>query len=154
MILNEMTKTHMAEAQERFQKFHSLAQCGVNISVKRKPRSHSVVSLFSCQVQILLPKSLKADLSTLPSSFKRSVPFSDLLIDSKHLRWIYQAYLSVSTCVCAQSLRLCLFATSWTVACQAPLTMGFSRQEYWSGLPCPPPEDFPDSGIEPAYPAL
>ena len=98
----------MAEAQERFQKFHSLAQCGVNIFVKRKPPSHSVVSLFSCQVQILLPKSLKADLSTLPSSFKSSVPFSDLLIDSKHLRWTYQAYLSVSTCVCAQSLQLCL----------------------------------------------
>ena len=38
----------------------------------------------------------------------------------------------------------------WTVACQAPLSMGFSRQEYWSGLPCPPPEDLPASGIEPA----
>ena len=37
----------------------------------------------------------------------------------------------------------------WTVACQAPLTMGFSRQEYWSRLPCPPPEDLPDPGIKP-----
>ena len=37
----------------------------------------------------------------------------------------------------------------WTVACQALLSMGFSRQEYWSGLPCPPPEDLPDPGIEP-----
>ena len=139
----------MAEAQERFQKFHSLARCGVNISVKRKPRSHSVVSLFSCQVQILLPKSLKADLSTLPSSFKRSVPFSDLLIDSKHLRWIYQAYLSVSTCVCAQSLRLCLFATSWTVACQANLSMGSSSLNYWSGLPLLTSGDLSDPGMEP-----
>ena len=47
-----------------------------------------------------------------------------------------------------------LFATPWThatpVACQAPLTMGFSRQEYWSGLPGPPPGDLPDPGIEPA----
>ena len=42
-----------------------------------------------------------------------------------------------------------LFETLWTVACQAPLTMGFSRQEYWSGLPCPPPGDLPNSGIEP-----
>ena len=42
-----------------------------------------------------------------------------------------------------------LFATPWTVACQAPLSMGFSRQEYWSGLPCPPPGDLPDPGIEP-----
>ena len=40
------------------------------------------------------------------------------------------------------------FATLWTVAPQAPLSMGFSRQEYWCGLPCPPPGDLPDSGIE------
>ena len=42
--------------------------------------------------------------------------------------------------------------TPWTVACQAPLSMGFSRQEYWSGLPFPPPDDVPDSGIEPTSP--
>ena len=41
-------------------------------------------------------------------------------------------------------------ATPWTVACQAPLSMGFSRQEYWSGLPCPSPRDLPNPGIEPA----
>ena len=44
-----------------------------------------------------------------------------------------------------------LFATPWTVACQAPLFMGFSRQEYWSGLLCSPPKDLPDPEIEPAY---
>ena len=43
-----------------------------------------------------------------------------------------------------------LFLTLWTVAHQAPLSMGFFRQEYWSGLPCPPPGDLPDPGIEPA----
>ena len=42
----------------------------------------------------------------------------------------------------------------WTVAYQAPLSMGFSRQEYWSGLPFPSPEDLSDPGIEPGYPAL
>ena len=42
----------------------------------------------------------------------------------------------------------------WTVAFQAPLSMGFSRQEYWSGLPCPPPGDLPNPGIEPRSPAL
>ena len=42
------------------------------------------------------------------------------------------------------------FATLWTVACQALLSMGFSRQEYWSGLPCPAPGDLPDPGIESA----
>ena len=45
--------------------------------------------------------------------------------------------------------RVQLFATPWTVAHQAPLSMGFSRQEYWSGLPLPSPEDLPNPGIEP-----
>ena len=44
--------------------------------------------------------------------------------------------------------------TLWTVAYQAPLSMGFSRQEYWSGLPCPLPGDLPDPGIEPMSPVL
>ena len=46
-----------------------------------------------------------------------------------------------------------LFATPSTVALQAPLSMGFTRQECWSGLPCPSPGDLPDSGIEPESPA-
>ena len=44
--------------------------------------------------------------------------------------------------------------TPWTVALQAPLSMGFPRQEYWSGLPFPSPGDLPDPGIEPGSPAL
>ena len=47
-----------------------------------------------------------------------------------------------------------LFATPWTVAYQASPSMGFSRQEYWSGLPFPSPGDLPDPGIEPRSPAL
>ena len=50
--------------------------------------------------------------------------------------------------------RVRLFATPWTVACQAPLSLGFSRQEYWSGLPFPSPGDLPDPGIEPGSLAL
>ena len=50
-----------------------------------------------------------------------------------------------------KSLQSCqLFVTPWTVVCQAPLSMGFSRHEYWSGLPFPPPGDLPDPGIQPA----
>ena len=44
--------------------------------------------------------------------------------------------------------------TLWTVACQAPPSMGFSRQEYWSGLPFPSPGDLPDPAIEPGSPTL
>ena len=45
-----------------------------------------------------------------------------------------------------------LFAIRWSVVCQAPLSTGFSRQKYWSGLPFPPPGDLPDPGIEPSSP--
>ena len=47
-----------------------------------------------------------------------------------------------------------LFTTPWTVVYQAPPSMGFSRQEYWSGLPFPSPGDLPDPGIKPGFPAL
>ena len=47
-----------------------------------------------------------------------------------------------------------LFATPWTVAYQGPLSMGFSSQDHWSGLPFPSPGDLPDPGIEPRSPAL
>ena len=47
-----------------------------------------------------------------------------------------------------------LFATPWTAAKQAPPSMGFSRQEYWSGLPFPSPGDLPKPGIKPRSPAL
>ena len=46
------------------------------------------------------------------------------------------------------------FATQWTAACQASLSMKLSSQEYWSGLPCPSPGDFPNPGMEPVSPAL
>ena len=47
-----------------------------------------------------------------------------------------------------------LFATPWTVACQVPLSMEFSRQEYWNGLPFPPPGDLPKPGNKPSSPVL
>ena len=53
-------------------------------------------------------------------------------------------HLCVLSCGCVQ-----LFANPWTVAHQAPLSMEFSRQEYWRGLPCPPPGGLPNPGIEP-----
>ena len=52
----------------------------------------------------------------------------------------------LSCCSCVQ-----LFATLWTITCQTPLSMGFSRQEYWGGLPCTPPGDLPNPGIKPVF---
>ena len=70
----------------------------------------------------------------------------------RHTERVYIVYRCVYThtaCVYSQSLsRVQLFATQWTVTYQAPLSMGFSRQEHWSGLPCPPPGDLPNPGIE------
>ena len=59
----------------------------------------------------------------------------------------------ISFCVLSCFSHVWLFAFLWTVAHQAPLSIEFSRQEYWSGLPCPPPGDFLDWGIKPTSPA-
>ena len=56
--------------------------------------------------------------------------------------------LYTHTCMLNQFSLVCLFASPWTVPHQVPLSMGFPRQEYWNGLPCPLPGDFPDPGIE------
>ena len=55
-------------------------------------------------------------------------------------------------CVCTQSLSCVYFATTRTVAHQAPMSMGLFRQEYWSELPFPPPGDLPHPGVEPMFP--
>ena len=56
---------------------------------------------------------------------------------------IYRMHVCMLSCF----NKVQLFATIWAVACQASLSMGFSRQEYWSGLPCPPPGDLPTQGL-------
>ena len=70
-------------------------------------------------------------------------------------------HVCVYMCVCVY-MRVCipscfscvqLFVIPWAVACQVPLSMGFSKQEYWSGLPCPPPGNLLNPGIEPRSPA-
>ena len=55
----------------------------------------------------------------------------------------------VSVCVLSHFSCVWFFATPWAVACQAPLSMGSSRQEHWTGLSCPSPGDLPDPGIKP-----
>ena len=59
------------------------------------------------------------------------------------------SYIWVHVYVLSRFSRVHLFVTLWTVAFQAPLSMGFSKQEHWSGLPCPPPGDLPNPGMEP-----
>ena len=71
-----------------------------------------------------------------------------------HLRSPYPIDVRVCACMLRWFSHVLLFATLWTAFCQAPLSMGFSRQEYWSGLPCPLPGDLPNPGIKPTSPSL
>ena len=68
--------------------------------------------------------------------------------------FIYEVMKTSLLKVKVKSLSIGLFATPWTVAHQAPLSMGFSRQESWSGLPFPSPGDLSNPGIEPKSPTL
>ena len=68
--------------------------------------------------------------------------------------FIYEVMKTSLLKVKVKSLSIGLFATPWTVAHQAPLSMGFSRQESWSGLPFLSPVDLPDAGIKPHLSAL
>ena len=79
-------------------------------------------------------------------------PFFDLLAMSEFIA-IKKVQEGVHMPVLSHFSHVPLFATLWNVACQAPLSLGFSSQKYWSGLPSPLPRDLPDPGIEPTSPA-
>ena len=67
----------------------------------------------------------------------------------------FKIWLCIPFCCCCLIAKSCrTLATPWTVARQAPLPIGFPRQEYWSGLPFPSPGNLPDPGIQPMSPAL
>ena len=80
------------------------------------------------------------------SHFRTPVPLGR---DFLSLQSVEPALKYTGLCMPSRFSRVRLFATLWTVARQAPLSMGFSRQEYWSGLPCLPPGDLPNPGMEP-----
>ena len=86
-----------------------------------------------------------------PFSQKAQLSINHLTIFIRKNQLFILSYLvpkSAHHCVVQSLSQVWLFATPWTVARQAPPSMGFSRQEYWSGLPCPPPGDLPDPGIK------
>ena len=102
-----------------------------------------MASRYFTHTGFCLPKVLFTCLSyshspNLPHIFSRAI--------LNNLTW--------PVCVCQLLSHVQLFVTPWIVACQAPLSMGFSRQEYWSGQPFPAPGNLPDSGIKPGSPAL
>ena len=78
--------------------------------------------------------------------------FQDAVLGEEHTQNLFVLFL-ITVFMLSRFSHVQLFATLWTVACQAPLSIGFSRQEYWSGLPWHPPGDFPKPRIEPMSPA-
>ena len=70
--------------------------------------------------------------------------------EEAEVEWFYEHTAPTVSCavLCVMLSRVQLFSTPWIVACQAPLSMGLSRQEYWSGVPFPPPGDLPDPGFK------
>ena len=106
------------------------------LSVWSFPRFWTNFSEGSSVLYLNIPKAFASSLHTLKCGWSPVISFLHVLC-------------------CALSLsHIWLFVTPWTVAHQAPLSMGFSRQEYWSGLPCPPPGDHRNPEIEPRSPAL
>ena len=87
--------------------------------------------------------------------FPKEMIFSEIPLRGPYSLWTRSSFLCVCVCVCALVTQwwpsLC---DSWTVPCQAPLSMEFSRQEYWGGSSCPSPGDLPNLRIEPGSPAL
>ena len=105
-----------------------------------------------CEMSQLPASSSQTPCRSQENNFKRH-----------HYIWTLRGLQVKKDCKSFRSARLCmlsyfihvwLFVTLWTVAHQAPLAMGFSRQEYWNGLPCSPPGDLPYPGIKPRSPTL
>ena len=94
---------------------------------------------------------LKITCTTVHSS-KKSFTFK--IISFQRISFYFKNLLKTLKVKVKSLSRVRLFATPWTVAYQASPSMGFSRQEYWSGVPFPSPGDLPDPGIEPGSPAF
>ena len=75
-----------------------------------------------------------------------------MLESSLAVQWLGLRAFAAGACILSRFGRVQLFANLWTVAYQAPLSMGFSRQKSWSELPCPPRGDLPDAVMEPTSP--
>ena len=124
-----------------------LTKVSEKLSVFRKPHSHTENVFFGPQVPVTCCRWTR-------SGRVRRWGWGALMCGSWRFPWCKHSH---HVCALSHFSRILLFATPWTVAPQAPLTplsMGFSRQEYWSGLPCPLPGDLPNPGIEPTSPAL
>ena len=112
-------------------------------------------SLHSCPIRFLSPYCSQKDLftSNCDNLFFLWQIFHWLPVTHKLMIGVLFRSSLWTACILSRFSHIQLFVTLWTIALQAPLSMGFSRQEYWSGFPCPPPGDRPNPGMEPVSPA-
>ena len=137
-IYVNLQPSHIPSKEEnRFLKSQYWAQCRMSLKIV-------CLSPFSERVPA---GSLICELNLMPAPQVSTLILANEPFFTLNLELLYEYVLS---CVS----HVWRFVTPWTLAHQAPLSMGFSRQEYWSGLPGPPPGNFPYPGIEPTFPAL
>ena len=127
----------------------------------RRIKIEWMYNFFQTATRKSLPRTRLQTLSPMVSS--RNVSVLSFTVNLWYI-WVHFVYVVrqkskffffFHICACSiTSVVSQLFVTLWTVAPQAPLSMRFSRQEYWSGLPRPPPGCLPNPGIEPAFPVL
>ena len=117
---------------------------------------HSTRSKIHCE-SVPLKHSLKDKERDRDTTIEQALPFSCFAKSHAPLPRVMQSpqtEFRFVPCVLSHFSCVWLFATPWTVACQIPLSMGFSRREYWNallhGMPCPSPKDPPDPGTEPS----
>ena len=132
--LPEFTQTHVHRISDAIQPFHPLPPIPPSIRV------------FSSESTLRMrwPKYWSFSFNIIPSKeIPGLISFRMDWLDLFALQGTFKSLLQ------HHSLKASILRCSvWTVACQAPLSIGFSKQEYWNGLPCPPPGDLPNSGIE------
>ena len=118
--------------------------------VKRQPPCACPMPGASCVTRGRAP-ALSGQRSISPSALTRAPPF---LAAFTLAFFLFPSLLTTGACVLSHFRHVRLFVTPWTIARQAPLSMGFSRQEYWSRWPFPPAGDLPNRGIKATPPAL
>ena len=116
-------------------------------------KEEEISKLPEKEFRIMIVKMIK-NLENKMEKMQESISKDLEELKNKHTETSNRVMEIKSTLKVKSLSRVRLFVTPWTVAYQAPLSMGFSRQEYWSGLPFPSPGDLPDLGIKPGFPAL
>ena len=114
-------------------------------------RNHTILQVDTFQNAVIIFRPLSKKIILNIHNMKSSYTFvNSAELTNASSSWPHSSPGNNHMCVLSCFSRVWLFATPWTVVHQIPLSMEFSRQEYWSGLPFPTPEYIPDSGIQPA----